>query len=68
MKIRIGNQDIEVPPFIAEAMKKPKHDEQFHAFLKQVLTAQAGKIRAEILRECEPPLAGLHSLFSGFNG
>jgi hypothetical protein len=35
MKIIIGGQDIEVPRFMAEAMKNPENDRQFHAFLRR---------------------------------
>jgi hypothetical protein len=72
MKIIIGGQDIEIPQFIADAMKKPENDRQFHAFLRQVLTAQAGKIRDEVRKELEAislsPLEKLNSFVSGFKG
>jgi hypothetical protein len=35
MKIIIGGQDIETPRFMADAMKKPENDRQFHAFLSR---------------------------------
>jgi hypothetical protein len=70
MKIIIDGQDIEVPQFMAEAMKKPENDRQFHAFLRQVLTAQAGKVRGKVRKELEAmslsPLEKLNSLVSGF--
>jgi hypothetical protein len=72
MKIIIGGQDIEVPKFIADAMKKPENDRQFHAFLRQVLTTQAGKVRGEVKKELESislsPLEKLNSLVSGSKG
>jgi hypothetical protein len=72
MKIIIGGQDIEVPQFMADAMKKPGNDRQFHAFLRQVLTAQAGKVRGEVKKELESislsSLEKLNSFISGFKG
>jgi hypothetical protein len=53
MKIIIGGQNIGVPQFMADAMKKPENDRQFHAFLRQVLAAQAGKVRGEVRKELE---------------
>jgi hypothetical protein len=32
MKIIIGGQDIEVPQFMADTIKKPENGRQFHAF------------------------------------
>jgi hypothetical protein len=70
MKIIIGGQNIDVPQFIADAMKKPENDRQFHVFLRQVLTAQAGKVRGEIRKEVEhisqSPLEKLNRFVSGF--
>jgi hypothetical protein len=70
MKIIIGGQNIYVPQFIADAMGKPENDRQFHVFLRQVLTAQAGKVRGEIRKGVEhislSPLEELNSFVSGF--
>jgi hypothetical protein len=72
MKIIIGGQDIEVPQFMVDAIKKPENDRQFHAFLRQVLTAQAGKVRGEVIKELKSislsPLEKLDSFVSGFKG
>jgi hypothetical protein len=72
MKIIISGQDIKIPQFMADAMKKPENDWQFHAFLRQVLTAQAGKVRGEVIKELESislsPLEKLNSFVSGFKG
>jgi hypothetical protein len=72
MKVIIGGRDIEVPRFMADAMKKPENDRQFHAFLRRVLTAQAGKVRGELRKELESislsPLEELNSFVSGFKG
>jgi hypothetical protein len=69
-KIIIGGQDIEVPQFMADAMKKAENDRQFHAFLRRVLTAQAGKVRGEVRKELESislsSLEELNSFVSGF--
>jgi hypothetical protein len=57
---------------MAEAIKKPENDQQFHAFLRQVLAAQAGKVRGKVRKELEAislsPLEKLNSLVSGFKG
>jgi hypothetical protein len=50
MKIVIGGQNIDVPQFMADAMKKPGNDRQFHIFLRQVLTAQAEKVRGNLTK------------------
>jgi hypothetical protein len=72
MKIIIGGQDIEVPQFMADAMKKPENGRQFHAFLRQVLTAQAGKVRGDVKKEFESmslsSLEKLNSFVLGFKG
>jgi hypothetical protein len=72
MKIIIGGQDIKVPQFMADAMKKPENDRQFHAFLRQVLAAQAGKVRGAVKKELGSqilsPLEELNSFVSGFKG
>jgi hypothetical protein len=72
MKIVIGGQNIDVPQFMADAMKKPGNDRQFHHFLRQVLTAQAGKVRREVREELESisqsPLETLTNFVSGFKG
>ena len=43
MKIVIGGKNINVPDFIAHA--NPDDKARFHVFLKEVLSAQAEKIR-----------------------
>jgi hypothetical protein len=72
MKIIIGGQGIEVPQFMSDAMKRPENDRRFHAFLRQVLAAQAGKVRGEARKELESmslsSLEKLNSLVSGFKG
>jgi hypothetical protein len=53
-------------------MKKPENDRQFHAFLRRVLDAQAGKVRGEVRKELESislsPLEELNSFVSDFKG
>jgi hypothetical protein len=49
MKIRVGVKEIAVPGFISAASEENK--KQFHAFLKEVLTAQAEKTRNKIEME-----------------
>ena len=43
MKIKIGNKEIQVPAFIAEA--SPENRAEMDTFIKALLTAHAEKIR-----------------------
>jgi len=64
MKILIGSREIAVPDFIAKETDKNKAE--FHAFLKNVLTAQAEKIR--INRSADNPFEALEAFGKLFNG
>jgi hypothetical protein len=70
MKIIIGGRDIEVPRFMAEGVKEPENGRQFHAFLKLVLAAQAGKVRGDMAKERQfdgmSALERLSGFVSGF--
>jgi hypothetical protein len=72
MKIIVGGQTIKVPRFMTDAIKKPENERQFHAFLRQVLTAQAGKVRDDTRKGLEgislSSIEALNSFVSGFKG
>ena len=62
MTIRIGNKEIKVPKFIAEATDSQQ--KQFHTFLKNVLCAQTNKIRNRLEAENKT----FDNLFGGIFG
>jgi hypothetical protein len=63
VKIIIGGKYIEVPQFIADAAEKPENGRRFHAFLKQVLAAQAEKVKQS---ENMAALEKMSNFLSGF--
>ena len=64
MKITIGGEEITVPFFISQGAASDKELKmQFDAFLKELLTAQARKVRASILAKEQEILFG-----GGFDG